>query len=96
MLEFPPSVPLERVPDALVARRADLPAPQRALAGPVRVVLPVRLGPGEREFWTRMAEAVARTLEARAGRRPRGRPLELVESGPAPAPPPPLAAGGPP
>ncbi len=53
---------------------------------PCEVRLPVRLGPGELEFWRRLVASYLDTLEAyRTGETP-GRQIELVDGGPLLAP----------
>jgi hypothetical protein len=46
------------------------------------VVLPVRLDPGEREFWLRMCDAQVATLEAYASASDTARAIDLVEREP--------------
>jgi perosamine synthetase len=67
VLRFPPSVDLTRVPAAVWWRVALLCLhSQWPLLRPCRVVLPVRLDAGEREFWLRLCDAAVVTLEATA------------------------------
>jgi perosamine synthetase len=90
-MAFPPSVDLSAVPMALwwrvglICLHAHWP-----LLRPCRVVLPVTLPPGEREFWLRLTDAAVSVLDSR-GDTPRAeRSIELVDGGPpleAPAPP---------
>jgi perosamine synthetase len=81
-LSFPSSVPLERVPRAVWWRVAlACLHPHWALLRPCRVVLPVRLDPGEREFWLRLCDALVATLEARAGGTDTTRTVDLIETG---------------
>ncbi len=83
-LRFPASIDLEWVPAAVWWRVALICLhSQWPLLRPCRVVLPVRLAPGEREFWLRMCDAGTATLEAHAGGSDIGRRIEIVESGPA-------------
>ncbi|HWW61278.1 MAG TPA: aminotransferase class I/II-fold pyridoxal phosphate-dependent enzyme, partial [Thermoanaerobaculia bacterium] len=55
--------------------------PHWALLRPCRVLLPVRLAPGEAEFWLRLVDAQIVTLEAHRGGRDTARTIEIVESG---------------
>ncbi len=83
-LRFPASIDLERVPAAVWWRVALICLHSHwPLLRPCRVVLPVRLAPGEREFWLRMCDAGTATLEAHAGGSDVGRRIDIVESGPA-------------
>lgn len=83
-LRFPASIDLSRVPAAVWWRVALICLhSQWPLLRPCRVVLPVRLAPGEREFWLRMCDAGTVTLEAHAGGSDVGRGIDIVESGPA-------------
>ncbi len=69
--------------------------PQWVLIRPCRVVLPVRLAPGEREAWLRLTDALTWALEVRVldpARRDFARRVDLVETGPALAPLAPAAA----
>lgn len=52
-----------------------------SLLRPCRVQLPVRLAPGENEFWCRLADAQIVTLEAHRGGRETARAIEIVECG---------------
>lgn len=85
-LRFPDGVDPSLVPQALWWRIAlTVLHGQFALLRPCRVVLPVRLAPGEAETWLRLTDTVATMLEDQAGR-PAGdvrREVELVEAGPA-------------
>lgn len=82
-LRFPNAIDLGRVPTwvwwriALTCLHSHWP-----LLRPCRVVLPVRLGRGEREFWLRMCDAGVATLEAHAGTVDLARRIDIVESGP--------------
>ncbi len=82
-LSFPPTVDLAAVPPplwwriALICLHAHWP-----LLRPCRVVLPVRLPPGEAELWLRMTDAAVATLEARVDGSETARRIELVGSGP--------------
>ncbi len=80
---FPESVEISSVPDAIWWRVALICLhTQWPLLRPCQVVLPVRLPPGEREFWARMCDASVATLEATAGGFDCQRRIDLVESGP--------------
>ncbi len=68
---------------------------QWTLMGPLRVVLPVTLQPGEREFWERMIAAQGVAVAALGGM-DAPPSTELVEAGPPLEPLPRLAASGPP
>jgi perosamine synthetase len=86
-LQFPDSIDLSRVPEAIWWRVALLCLHnQWPLLRPCRVLLPVRLDPGEREFWLRMCDAEVATLEGWGGGSDFARSVEIVESG-APLPP---------
>ena len=90
-LEFPASVDLTAVPTGLWWRIAiTCLHPHWVLLRPCRVVLPVRLGPGEREFWLRLCDAATWSLEVLVDGRQTARAIDLVESG---APLAPLAPG---
>jgi perosamine synthetase len=81
-LRFPESVDLAPVPESLWWRvvvmclHAHWPLLRRC-----RVLLPVRLSPGESEAWLRLTDAAVATLEAHAGGDDVGRSIEIVESG---------------
>ncbi|HLX09352.1 MAG TPA: hypothetical protein VKY89_15985 [Thermoanaerobaculia bacterium] len=99
-LAFPPEVDFARVPPALWWTVALLCLhPQWNLLRPCRVELPVELPPGEAEFWSRLLDAEAATLEAYRGDRPAAPPwlplaaFELRARGPALPPLPSLPAG---
>jgi glycosyltransferase involved in cell wall biosynthesis len=81
-VEFPAEVELGRVPRALWWRFALICLHGHwALLRPCRVELPVDLGSAELHFWARMADNVARQLEA-YGSAPRGRhSVQLVGAG---------------
>ena len=82
-LRFPPGTDLSQVPDALWWRIGLICLhSQWPLLGRCRVVLPVRLPPGEAEFWMRLCDAGAATLAAVSGRLPPPRQVELIEAGP--------------
>jgi 7-cyano-7-deazaguanine synthase in queuosine biosynthesis len=82
-LRFPVSIDLSRVPAAVWWRVALICLhSQWPLLRPCQIVLPVRLPPGEREFWLRMCDAEAATLEAHAGGNDVGRQIDIVGSGP--------------
>lgn len=55
--------------------------PHWALLRPCRVTLPVRLGRGEAEFWSRLVDASVATLEAHRGGGDVDRAIEIIESG---------------
>jgi flavin-binding protein dodecin len=81
-LAFPSSVALECVPRSIWWRVAlACLHSQWALLRPCRVVLPVRLDPGEREFWLRMCDAQVATLETYVGGTDTARAIDLVEAG---------------
>jgi perosamine synthetase len=81
---FPESVAIERVPRAIWWRVALVCLHSHwALLRPCRVLIPVRLDPGERELWLRMCDAEVATLEAHAGGTDTARLVDLVEAGPA-------------
>ena len=85
-LDFPREVDAATVPEALWWRVGLICLYQHwTLLRPCRVVLPVRLAPGEREAWLRLCDTSVWTLEARRldGARDTRRSIDLVESGPA-------------
>ncbi|MEA2197104.1 MAG: perosamine synthetase [Solirubrobacteraceae bacterium] len=83
-LRFPASVDVEAVPPALLWRVAIICLhPHWAFLRPCRVVLPVRLGAGEREFYSRLCDAQVATLEGRVDGSDTERTVDLVEAGPA-------------
>jgi hypothetical protein len=82
-LTFPPWIDVRGLPDRLwwtvflLCLHAQWP-----YLAPCEVRLPIRLGPGEREFWRRLVSSYLDTLEAyRTGETP-GRSIELVDEGP--------------
>ena len=86
-LAFPPWIGVATLPDRvwwtvfLLCLHAQWP-----FLAPCEVRLPVRLGPGELEFWRRLVASYLDTLEAyRTGETP-GRRIELVDGGPLLAP----------
>ena len=86
-LTFPPSLDLRTVPRALWWRIAFVCLhPHWALLRPCCVEIPIRLEPGEREFWSRMIENVVVQLEAYGGATRPGPAVEIAESG-SPLPP---------
>ncbi len=94
-LEFPSTVDLTAVPSGLWWRIAlTCLHPHWVLLRPCRVVLPVRLAPGEREFWLRLCDAAVWSLEARVDGRDTVRTVDLVETGEALAPLAPVADSG--
>ncbi|HWF71747.1 MAG TPA: DegT/DnrJ/EryC1/StrS family aminotransferase [Solirubrobacteraceae bacterium] len=83
-LRFPDSVDLEQVPRAILWRVALICLhPHWALLRPCRVVLPVRLAPGEREFFSRLCDAEVAMLEAHVDGSDTARTIDVVETGPA-------------
>lgn len=85
-LALPDGVDARAVPEALWWRVAIICLHAHwALLRPCRVVLPVRLGPGEREFWLRMIDAQVASLEVDGGGET-SRSVEIVEAGPPLAP----------
>ena len=85
-LDFPDEVDVSAVPEALWWRIGLICLhPLWPLLRPCRVVLPVRLAPGEREAWLRMCDAAVWTMEERRtdGVHDTARTIDLVESGPA-------------
>ena len=89
-LRFPEAVDISRIPERLwwsimlICLHSQWP-----LLRPCRVSLPIKLWPGEAEFWSRLMEAEAVTLEAHYGSRGMSRRIEIVETGnelPAPTP----------
>lgn len=84
-LHFPDTVDVAQVPLGIWWRVALISLhPHWALLRPCRIVLPVRLGPGEREFWLRLCDAAVAALEARAEGPPDvARRIDIVEAGPA-------------
>lgn len=86
-LRFPESVDLSAVPAAIWWHVAlACLHPHWGLLRPCRVILPVRLASGEREFWLRMCDAEVTSLEARGDGGDTARDIDLVEAGPALAP----------
>jgi perosamine synthetase len=82
-LVFPSCIDLDGVPDEIWWRVALLCLhTQWPLLRPCRVVLPVRLTPGERELWARLCDSLLATLEAHSGGTDFARRLDLAESGP--------------
>jgi perosamine synthetase len=82
-LRFPATLDIARVPDALWWRVAlACLHTQWPLLRPCRVLLPIQLPPGEREFWARMCDSEVWTLEAHAGGRDVERTVDIVEAGP--------------
>ncbi len=86
-LTFPPWIDVRGLPDRvwwtvfLLCLHAQWP-----YLAPCEVRLPVRLGPGELEFWRRLVASCLDTLEAyRTGETP-GRSIELMDDGPLLAP----------
>jgi perosamine synthetase len=81
-LQFPESVDIGRVPLWLWWRIALVCLhPHWAWIRPCRVVLPVRLEPGERELWLRLLDAEVWALEADTDG-DTSRRIEIVEAGP--------------
>ena len=82
-LRFSESVDLDAVPEALWWRIALLCLqPHWPLLRPCQVMLPVRLSPGEAEFWLRLTDAAVMTLEGAIGGSDTGRTIEIIGSGP--------------
>src|SRR5258708_9176185 len=79
-LRFPEELEISRVPEslwwtiALICLHS-----QWSFLRPCKVSLPVRLGPGEVEFWSRVLDAEAATLEAHRGNHRFTRAIEIVE-----------------
>jgi hypothetical protein len=96
-LRFPASIDVGRVPAAVWWRVALVCVhSQWPVLRPCQVVLPIRLAPGEPEFWLRLCDAETATLEAHVGGTDYRRRIDIVESGAAlgelePAPESPLA-----
>lgn len=81
-LRFPDSVDLAPVPESLWWRIAVMCLHAHwPLLRSCRVLLPVRLPPGEAEAWLRLTDAAVATLEAHVGGEDFGRSIEIVESG---------------
>ncbi len=81
-LTFPDSVDLSLVPRTLWWRIALTCLHSHwVILRPVRVILPIRLAPGEREFWLRLCDAATWTLEGRVAGSDTRRRIDLVESG---------------
>nr|MBA2347251.1 hypothetical protein [Solirubrobacterales bacterium] len=82
-LTYPESVDVAAVPEAVWWRVALCCLhSQWVLLRPCRVVLPVRLPPGEAEAWLRLCDAQQATLEGNAGGDDDRRAIELIEAGP--------------
>jgi exopolysaccharide biosynthesis predicted pyruvyltransferase EpsI len=86
-LTFPPGIDIQGLPERVWWTVFLLCLhPQWPYLAPCEVRLPVRLGPGEAEFWRRLVASALDTLEAyRTGETP-GRSIELVDDGPLLAP----------
>jgi perosamine synthetase len=83
-LRLPESVDLEPVSRTILWHIALICLhPHWALLRPCRVLLPVRLAPGEREFYSRMCDAQVAMLEGQIGGTDTARAIDLVEAGPA-------------
>ena len=81
-LRFPDSVNARDVSPAIWWRVALICLhPHWAFLRPCQVVLPVRLPPGEREFWLRVCDAQVVALEAQIDGSDTARTIDLVESG---------------
>ena len=81
-MTFPDTLDVDRVPPGLWWRVAMWCLyPHWVLLRPCRVILPFRLPEGEREFWLRLCDAAAWTLEARSGGTDTSRSVDLVETG---------------
>jgi hypothetical protein len=79
-LRFPPDLPLSRVPEKLwwVLALACLHS-HWSLLRPCRVFIPIKLGPGEAEFWSRLLDSEIATLETSGGSQRFGREIEIVD-----------------
>ncbi len=81
-LRFPETLDLSRIPESLwwtvflICLHSHWP-----LLRPCQVILPVRLRPGELEFWSRLLDAEVVTLEAHRGTWQIERAIHIVESG---------------
>jgi hypothetical protein len=94
-LEFPPEVRLDTLPERLVWTVFLLCLHSHwTLLCPCRIELPVTLGAGEAEVWSRLLDSYVTTLEAYRGESGEGaeRTIEIEESGPRLAPWAPLPA----
>jgi perosamine synthetase len=93
-LVFPGSVDLAAVPLSLWWRLELLCLHGHwPLLRPCRIVLPVRLPPGEVEFWLRLTDAAVATIETHLGREDTERKIEFAGNGPVLEPPTPTSAG---
>jgi perosamine synthetase len=82
-LRFPDSVPIDNLPQALWWRIAFIVLhSQWPLLRPCRIVLPVRLPAGEREFWLRLMDSEVATFEFDGGFDDTWRAIEIVDGGP--------------
>jgi hypothetical protein len=82
-LSFPAGVELRRLPRSLWWRAALMCLhPHWAMLRPCRVVLPVDLGAGEREFWRRLIENLAAQREAYGAAPLAGPSIEIADGGP--------------
>ncbi|MBK8315131.1 MAG: hypothetical protein IPL01_14425 [Acidobacteria bacterium] len=80
---FPEFMDLGKVPESLWWRIALICLhSQWPLIRPCRVMLPVRLMPGEAEAWTRLIETEIVSLEAHFGSKGMSRRIEIIEDGP--------------
>lgn len=93
-LRFPETVELEPVSRALLWRVALICLhPHWPLLRPCRVILPVRLAPGERELYSRLCDAEVAMLESMVDGSDTARTIDLVEAGPVLEPLPHVGAG---
>jgi len=81
-MRFPAEIDVTELPDALLLAaflgcvHAHFP-----LLAPLQVTLPASLGPGEAEFWRRLAEVEAETLDALRGGTGVSHAVRIVETG---------------
>ncbi len=81
-MRFPAEIDVTKLPDALLLAaflgcvHAHFP-----LLSPVQVTLPASLGPGEAEFWRRLAKVEAETLDALRGGAGGSHAVRIVETG---------------
>ncbi|MFI5180332.1 MAG: hypothetical protein ACHQPI_02955 [Thermoanaerobaculia bacterium] len=81
-MRFPAEIDVTRLPDALLLTaflecvHAHFP-----LLAPLEVTIPAALGPGEAEFWRRLSEVEAETLDALRGAGLASHPVRILEKG---------------